>query len=226
MAAARPCAGRRLVLRAVVQIGRALSVIIGHRLQIDRHLKQSRLAVREACQLDADRRLIGRAQAGRDRDDGKAGVIPDSRHVLRPCFVGDLDVRPPQVVLGCWVGTAAYASSRAATETFTMVAAIELAPYEILVNCISPGLIDTQPKPLPPVMAERLGSRIPNLPLARPGDPDEVAGLALWLCSSGSTYVTGSVLHVDGGSGVGSRPDAPVIDDDVRYDWVTGQQRT
>jgi hypothetical protein len=30
---------------------------------------------------------------------------------------------------------------------------------------------------------------------------------------------------VDGGSGVGSRPDAPVIDDDVRYDWVTGTQR-
>jgi NAD(P)-dependent dehydrogenase (short-subunit alcohol dehydrogenase family) len=122
-------------------------------------------------------------------------------------------------------GNGAYASSRAATETFTMVAAIELAPYEILVNCISPGLIDTQPKPLAPVMAERLASRIPHLPLARPGDPDEVASVALWLCSSGSTYVTGSVHHVDGGSGVGSRPDAPVIDDDVRYDWVTGQQR-
>jgi NAD(P)-dependent dehydrogenase (short-subunit alcohol dehydrogenase family) len=106
-----------------------------------------------------------------------------------------------------------------------MVAAIELAPHEILVNCVSPGLIDTQPKPLAPVMAERLAARIPHLPLARPGDPDEVAGLVLWLCSSGSTYVTGSVLHVDGGSGVGSRPDAPVIDDDVRYDWVTGQQR-
>jgi len=47
-------------------------------------------------------------------------------------------------------GAAAYASSRAATESFSRVAAIELAPHEILVNCISPGLIDTQPKPLPP----------------------------------------------------------------------------
>ena len=50
-------------------------------------------------------------------------------------------------------GAAAYASSRAATEAFSRVAAIELAPHSILVNCVSPGLIDTQPKPLPPSMA-------------------------------------------------------------------------
>jgi NAD(P)-dependent dehydrogenase (short-subunit alcohol dehydrogenase family) len=122
-------------------------------------------------------------------------------------------------------GAAAYASSRAATESFTRVAAIELAPHDILVNCVSPGLIDTQPKPLPPRMADSLGRRIPQLPLARPGEPEEVASVVLWLCSSGSSYVTGSICHVDGGTGVGSRAGAPVIDDDVRYDWVTGRQR-
>ncbi len=122
-------------------------------------------------------------------------------------------------------GAAAYASSRAATESFTRVAAIELAPYGILVNCVSPGLIDTQPKPLPPAMAESLGRRIPRLPLARPGNPDEVAGAVLWLCSDGSSYVTGSICHVDGGAGVGGRAGAPVVDDDVRYDWVTGRNR-
>jgi NAD(P)-dependent dehydrogenase (short-subunit alcohol dehydrogenase family) len=122
-------------------------------------------------------------------------------------------------------GAAAYASSRAATESFTRVAAIELAPHDILVNCVSPGLIDTQPKPLPPAMADSLGRRIPQLPLARPGEPEEVASLVLWLCSTGSSYVTGSICHVDGGTGVGSRAGAPIIDDDVRYDWVTGRQR-
>jgi NAD(P)-dependent dehydrogenase (short-subunit alcohol dehydrogenase family) len=120
------------------------------------------------------------------------------------------------------LGAAAYAASRAATEAFSRVAAIELAPYDILVNTVSPGLIDTQPKPLPPVMAEALGRRIPTLPLARPGDPDEVASVVLFLASDASGYVTGAVWNVDGGAGIGTRPVAPVIDDDPRYDWVTG----
>ena len=122
-------------------------------------------------------------------------------------------------------GAAAYASSRAATESFSRVAAIELAPFDILVNCVSPGLIDTQPKPLAPSMAEGLAKRIPNLPLARPGLPEEVAQLVLWLSSSASSYVTGALYAVDGAAGVGSRPTGPVVDDDIRYDWVTGRAR-
>jgi NAD(P)-dependent dehydrogenase (short-subunit alcohol dehydrogenase family) len=120
-------------------------------------------------------------------------------------------------------GAAAYASSRAATESFSRVAAIELSPHNILVNVVSPGLIDTQPKPLPPVMAEGLAKRIPNLPLARPGEPDEVAAIVLFLASDAAGYVTGAVWSVDGGSGIGTRPSGPIIDDDPRYDWVTGR---
>jgi NAD(P)-dependent dehydrogenase (short-subunit alcohol dehydrogenase family) len=120
-------------------------------------------------------------------------------------------------------GAAAYASSRAAVESFSRVAAIELAPYDILVNTVSPGLIDTQPKPLPPAMAKSLASRIPNLPLARAGEPEEVVNVVLFLASQASNYVCGTVVTVDGGTGVGSRPVGPVVDDDPRYDWVTGR---
>ncbi|HET7326376.1 MAG TPA: SDR family oxidoreductase [Nocardioidaceae bacterium] len=123
-------------------------------------------------------------------------------------------------------GAAAYASSRAATESFTRVAAIELAVHDILVNCISPGLIDTQPKPLPPSMAQSLSQRIPALPLARAGRPEEVADVVLWLCSEGAGYLTGSIVSVDGGGGVGSRAGAAIVDDDIRYDWVTGRTRS
>jgi NAD(P)-dependent dehydrogenase (short-subunit alcohol dehydrogenase family) len=120
-------------------------------------------------------------------------------------------------------GGAAYASSRAAVEGFSRVAAIELAPHGILVNTVSPGLIDTQPKPLPSVMEQALQSRIPTLPLARPGEPEEVVEVVLFLASESASYVCGAVICVDGAASVGVRPSGQVKDDDPRYDWVTGR---
>ena len=122
-------------------------------------------------------------------------------------------------------GAAAYASSRAATESFTRVAAIELAVHDVLVTCVSPGLIDTQPKPLPPSMKEGLAKRIPTLPLARAGEPEEVGNLVLWLASDASSYAVGHVYAVDGAAGIGTRAGHEIVDEDIRYDWVTGRKR-
>lgn len=120
-------------------------------------------------------------------------------------------------------GGAAYASSRAAVESFSRVAAIELAPHNILVNTVSPGLIDTQPLPRPTMMDERLRARIPGLPLARPGEPREVVAVVLFLASEAASYITGAVIDVDGGASIGARATGAVVDDDPRYDWVTGR---
>lgn len=118
-------------------------------------------------------------------------------------------------------GGAAYASSRAAVEGFSRVAAIEPAPHGILVNTVSPGLIDTQPKPHPPFMARKLGARIPILPLVRPGEPEEVVNVVLFLASDAASYINGAVISVDGGSSIGTRFEGRVVDDDPRYNWVT-----
>ena len=117
-------------------------------------------------------------------------------------------------------GSTAYASSRAAVESFSRTAAIELAPFGIRVNTIRPGLIDTQPKPLPPLMREGLEKRIPTLLLQRAGQSEEVGNVAMFLASSLSSYMTGSVVTVDGGSLSGTFPTSTVVEDDTRYSWL------
>jgi NAD(P)-dependent dehydrogenase (short-subunit alcohol dehydrogenase family) len=123
-------------------------------------------------------------------------------------------------------GSAAYSSSRAATEGFSRVAAMELAPHGILVNTVRPGLIDTQPKPLPPDMEKVLEARIPTLPLQRAGLPEEVGNVVMFLASPLSGYMTGSVITVDGGSSVGSYSNKEIVDDDSRYFWFSSKENT
>jgi NAD(P)-dependent dehydrogenase (short-subunit alcohol dehydrogenase family) len=71
--------------------------------------------------------------------------------------------------------------------------ALELAQYGIRVNSVAPGVIAT---PRNEADAERLD---PEVPLGRPGNPEEVAALVAWLCSDEATYVTGSSYVIDGG---------------------------
>lgn len=125
-----------------------------------------------------------------------------------------------------WPGSCAYASSRAATESFTRVAAIELAPHNILVNCISPGLLSTQPQPLPPKMAAVFEPYIAQLPLRRMGEPREISEVVMFLASESASFVTGATWSVDGAALIGSYFDGLVMDDDPRSDWVLGRKRS
>jgi hypothetical protein len=75
-------------------------------------------------------------------------------------------------------------------------------------------------------MAQALGQRIPTLPLARPGQPDEVVQVVLFLSCAAASYINGAVIPVDGAASVGQRFSGRVIDQDSRYEWVTGRHFT
>jgi NAD(P)-dependent dehydrogenase (short-subunit alcohol dehydrogenase family) len=85
-----------------------------------------------------------------------------------------------------------YAASKAGLSQLVRTIANELAPYDIRVNAIAPGMIDSQST----VDAEVWG---PTVPLRRPGYPDDIARAAVFLLSDEASYVTGTVIRVDGG---------------------------
>lgn len=92
-----------------------------------------------------------------------------------------------------------YSATKAAVINLTQTLALELAGDNIQVNAIAPGLIKTK-------FAEALWSNdaimegvIARMPVKRIGEPDEIAGMALYLASPASSYTTGQVMVVDGG---------------------------
>ena len=90
-----------------------------------------------------------------------------------------------------------YSASKAALIGFTKALAKELAPSGICVNCITPGLIDTEMNAQ--LDAETKEELIAEIPLLRMGKAEEVANLALFLASDKADYITGQVIGVSGG---------------------------
>jgi NAD(P)-dependent dehydrogenase (short-subunit alcohol dehydrogenase family) len=92
-----------------------------------------------------------------------------------------------------------YCASKGGIVAMTEAMALELAPYNIRVNAISPGAIETPMiDPLkvdPEVMKETLA----KIPMHRVGKPEEVSNLVLFLASDASSYMTGTDVVIDGG---------------------------
>jgi NAD(P)-dependent dehydrogenase (short-subunit alcohol dehydrogenase family) len=95
--------------------------------------------------------------------------------------------------------TGAYCISKAAMNMLTQVMARELAPHNILVNAIAPGSIKTEFSRVNWTDPERRAQRIREIELKRFGEPEEVVGIALFLASDASSFVTGEIIRVDGG---------------------------
>lgn len=96
-------------------------------------------------------------------------------------------------------GTGTYCISKAALNMMTQVMARELAPHHILVNAIAPGSIRTTLSRVNWADPERLARRVREIELKRFGEPEEVAGIALYLASKAGSFVTGEIIRVDGG---------------------------
>lgn len=98
---------------------------------------------------------------------------------------------------GGYYSGAHYAISKGGIHTFTKRLAKEGAPYNILVNCISPGIIDTDTiRNYPKLIMKNL---IKNIPLGKIGNPDDVANVAVFLVSEQADYLTGINIPVSGG---------------------------
>ena len=95
-------------------------------------------------------------------------------------------------------GIANYASSKAGLIGLTQSAAVELGPKNINVNAIAPGYIQTT-RLTDGMPSEVLDQARERSPLGRLGDPQDVAGVVLFLCSESARHITGVTIPVDGG---------------------------
>lgn len=93
-------------------------------------------------------------------------------------------------------GQLAYSASKGAVISLTKSAAKELAPQNIRVNALAPGMIDTER--LRGVMEKSFSERISDIGMSRLGKPEEVADACIFLASDLSSYVTGQILGIDG----------------------------
>jgi 3-oxoacyl-[acyl-carrier protein] reductase len=94
-------------------------------------------------------------------------------------------------------GQTNYAASKAGIMGFTKSLAREVGSRGITVNAVAPGYIHTE---MTSALPEKLKQAfLQQIPLARIGEPEDVAEAVHWLCSGASKYVTGQVIHVNGG---------------------------
>ncbi len=94
---------------------------------------------------------------------------------------------------------APYCCAKGGMRMLMRTIALELAPYKITVNNIAPGAIHTPIDADVEADPEKMAALLKEIPLARMGQPDEVAKVALFLASDAAAYVTGSTYVIDGG---------------------------
>ena len=95
------------------------------------------------------------------------------------------------------VGQANYVASKSAIEGFSRTLAQEVASRNITINCVAPGFVNTDI--LSTIEPEKLKDMTKNIPVGRIGTPEDVSNAVFFLSSKESSYITGQVIHVNGG---------------------------
>jgi len=96
-------------------------------------------------------------------------------------------------------GLTHYCASKGGIAAFSEALALELAPYNITVNAIAPGAIDTPMAASTKTDPKTYKASMARIPLKRMGKPEEVSALVVFLASDEASYVTGDLIVADGG---------------------------
>lgn len=123
-----------------------------------------------------------------------------NQHLLKPMLIeggGSIVMMSSVTGVKGNSGQSAYAASKAAMIGLARTLSVELGRFNVRVNCLLPGYIDTDI--LANIPKEKLTALHKTIPMKRFGTVNEVAGAVAWLVSDDSTYMTGQTLILDGG---------------------------
>ena len=146
------------------------------------------------------------AADGRERWDRTMAVNVQGPFNVTMAFVDQLKLTRGTIVniasINSYVaaaGAGAYPVSKGALAQFTRALASELAADGVRVNALAPGLIVTAMTEPTRADPKRLEAFLAHVPMKRAGEPEELAGPVVFLCSDAASYITGAILPVDGG---------------------------
>ena len=195
----------RLGCRAI-----ALQADVAEWLQVERMASEAVAALGALDIVVANSGVASRTQSVWDMDiDHWHRVIAVDLHgafyTCKATAKGLVDRRRGSIILVSSIGAdvcgplgAPYYVAKAAVNALTKSLAKECAPAGVRVNCIAPGLIETD---MGSRMIKHYGDAIlSGIPLGRPGQPEDVGHAAVYLASDDSSFVTGKLLRVDGGA--------------------------
>ena len=209
----RDAAAARATVEEIERLGCraiALQADVAEWLQVERMASEAVAALGALDIVVANSGVASRTQSVWDMDiDHWHRVIAVDLHgafyTCKATAKGLVDRRRGSIILVSSIGAdvcgplgAPYYVAKAAVNALTKSLAKECAPAGVRVNCIAPGLIETD---MGSRMIKHYGDAIlSGIPLGRPGQPEDIGHAAVYLASDDSSFVTGKILRVDGGA--------------------------